>query len=171
MLTHYAMTASDYFIHKTEILHFGSNKMPKTQQRSIRPQATSAKRLRRSQVVPVAAKAQEVVVAHQPARRLRKTAKQAQPSFVQDEMNVSRPRPMFNHATSRARRARSSSTPSLDSVVQPRLTKTGRISKAEKGLPVHHCDKCIKVSTASGAASAFRTMVNIKHRHTLVPNT
>lgn len=43
------------------------------------------------------------------------------------------------------RRPRSRSTPSTLGENQPKLTRTGRHSKALKGLSVHYCDLCAKV--------------------------
>ena len=51
------------------------------------------------------------------------------------------------------------------------LTKTGRISRALKGKPVHKCDVCDKVSTKSPTQSIFggscvnRSQVYTRNEH------
>ena len=79
-----------------------------------------------------------------PAARSSKIQKR---SPVQRSMaKVVRASPALAQSPTFASTSRATSSPSDDSASAVRLTKTGRVSKALKGEPVHKCNICDKVS-------------------------
>ena len=126
-------------LHPLQLLNVRARIMPKTSQRSNFPsRSITVKKRPRIPSTPTIEDSTDLVNRrHQPIRAVKSTQK----THETEEAPMSRPTMEHTRSTESVRRARSTSVPTATG----RLTKTGRPSRATKGLPVHVCHLCGKV--------------------------
>lgn len=125
--------------------------MSKPQTHCLEPQASLLKQARKPRSITLVIEHCKGDSTHQPGRRARKATKQPDRNFDVAVMDMSRVSKRINKkpSTQSSSNARvgSQSTSEIPSELTTRKTKSGRESKAKKGVPVHNCDKCGKVKS------------------------